>query len=311
MATQATAREPLLVLVPDEDGMATLTRAEGLRPLRYDPDAALPPEAHEAEAMVVEGGDVEVLLAAMRELPRLRIVQTLSAGVDGWAGRIPPGVALSNARGAHGGATAEWAVAVLLSIYRELPAFAASQAAESWDEHWTDTLDGKRVLVLGAGDLARNLERRLLPFGVEVTLSGRHEREDIVALADVRGLLPHQDAVVVMLPLSATTRGLVDAGFLARMPDHAILVNAARGPIVVTDDLLVELRSGRLRAALDVTDPEPLPPGHPLWTAPGVLITPHVGGGTHGAEERQWTIAAEQLSAFARGEEPANLISTP
>jgi len=124
----------------------------------------------------------------------------------------------------------------------------------------------------------------------------------------VRDLLPEHDACVVIVPLTDDTRGLVDASFLAAMPDGALLVNAARGPVADTDALTAELTSGRLRAAVDVTDPEPLPAGHPLWRAPGLLLTPHVGGSVPGALERAFAVAAEQITAFARGERPPNLV---
>ncbi len=299
---------PMIVLVPDDGGVVALARLRGIEPLRYDAAGALPDGATAAEVMVVDGGDAGHLTALMRELPGLRLVQTLSAGVERWQGRLPDGVGLSNARGAHGGATAEWAAAALLAVYRELPAFVASQASGRWEDRVTDTLDGKRVLVLGAGDLAQNLKRRLEPFGAGVTLAGRRARADVVAMSDVRALLPEQDAVVAMLPLTDATRGLIDDAFLARMGDGAVLVNAARGAVVDTGALLAELRAGRIRAALDVTDPEPLPDGHPLWTAPGVLITPHVAGNTIGYEDRAWRVAAEQIRLFAAGGEPTNLI---
>ena len=163
------------------------------------------------------------------------------------------------------------------------------------------------MLVLGAGDLAVEFRRRAEPFGAEVRVVGRRAREGVHGLDELDDLLPDADAVVVMLPLTDATRGLVDAGVLRRMPDGAVLVNAGRGPIVDTDALLAELRSGRLRAALDVTEPEPLPEGHPLWSAPGLLLTPHVAGSTTGWLERAFAVAARQIEQFAAGREPDNL----
>jgi phosphoglycerate dehydrogenase-like enzyme len=125
----------------------------------------------------------------------------------------------------------------------------------------------------------------------------------------VHALLPDHDATVVVVPLTEATRGLVDARFLAAMPDGAVLVNAARGPVVDTGALLRELRSGRLRAALDVTDPEPLPADHPLWSAPGLLLTPHVGGSVPSGTRRAFAVVAEQLAAFVRGDAPPNLVA--
>ena len=296
------------VLVPEDEGRVALAGLGDVRPVVYDPAGAMPADAAEAEVLVVSYGDVKGTLAAMREMPKLRLVQTLSAGTDQWQGRLPDGVSLSNCRGAHGGATAEWAIAALLAIYRDLPQFAAAQAAHEWRRATTETLDGKRVLIIGAGDLGRNLQARLEPFGAAVTMVARTAHDGAHGLAELPELLQTHDAAVLMTPYSDETRHLADAAFLARMPDRAVLVNAARGPIVDTAALLAELNRRRLRAALDVTDPEPLPPDHPLWDAPGVLITPHVGGDTEGFEARAWKVAREQIAAYVAGREPPNLV---
>jgi phosphoglycerate dehydrogenase-like enzyme len=238
----------------------------------------------------------------------LRLVQLLTAGAETWIGRLPDGVALSDGRGAHGGATAEWIVAALLAVYRHLPLFTAAQADERWDYHTTEELAAKRVLIVGAGDVAEQTVARLAPFEVTTTLVGRRARDGVHPVDEVAELLPHHDACVVVVPLTDATRGLVDAAFLAAMPDGSVLVNAARGPVVDTDALLAELTAGRLRAALDVTDPEPLPAGHPLWSAPGLLLTPHVGGSVPLAVDRAFRIAAEQIRQFAGGNTPSNLV---
>jgi phosphoglycerate dehydrogenase-like enzyme len=196
----------------------------------------------------------------------------------------------------------------LLAAYRSLPRFVRAQDERRWDYHRTDELAGKRVLVVGAGDVAENLVRRLDGFEVTTTLVGRRARDGVHAIEEVHDLLPHHDACVVIVPLTEATRGLVDAAFLAAMPDGALLVNAARGPVADTGALTAELRSGRLLAAVDVTDPEPLPPDHPLWTAPGLLLTPHVGGSVPGWLPRAYRVAAEQIGAFARGDRPPNLV---
>ncbi|HEY2520674.1 MAG TPA: 2-hydroxyacid dehydrogenase [Streptosporangiaceae bacterium] len=298
------------VLVPTEEGRAVLTRLDWAEPVRYTPGEPWPEQASPAEVLVVPApaDDPGQLLAAMRELPKLRMVQTLSAGTELWEGKLPDGVLLSNARGAHGGATAELAMAGLLDLYRQLPQFAADQAAHRWNQHQTETLDGKRLLVLGAGDLGQHLRAMAEPFGAAVTLVGRSARAGVRAFAEVPDLIGAQDAVVVMVPSNAETRHLIDRTFLARMPDRAVLVNVARGPVVDTGALLAELTAGRLRAVLDVTDPEPLPAGHPLWDAPGLIILPHVGGATDGTIERSWRVAAEQITAFVAGHEPPNLV---
>jgi phosphoglycerate dehydrogenase-like enzyme len=200
-------------------------------------------------------------------------------------------------------------VTALLAVLREIPGFVAAQQAGRWDSHTTDTLDGKAVLVLGAGDLAAGFRRRAEPFGATVTVVGRSAREGVHGIDELDELLPGADAVVVMLPLTQATRGLIGEQELGRMRDGAVLVNAGRGPLVRTDALVAELDVGRLRAALDVTDPEPLPEGHALWSAPGLLLTPHVAGSTLGFEERAWRVAAQQLEQFAAGRDPDNLQS--
>jgi phosphoglycerate dehydrogenase-like enzyme len=300
--------DPITVLVPHEEGRALLADVPGIATVAYDPDADLPAEAAEAQVLVPPFLATSEAVALVDQLPELRLVQLLTAGAESWVGRLPDHVALSDCRGAHGGATAEWIVAALLAVYRHLPRFVRAQDEASWDYHRTEELDGKRVLIVGAGDVAENTVRRLDPFGARTTLVGRTARDRVHGIDEVHGLLPDHDACVVIVPLTADTRGLIDAAFLAAMPDGAVLLNAARGPVADTDALTAELTSGRLRAALDVTEPEPLPADHPLWKAPGLLLTPHVGGSVPGGMRRAYGVAAEQLAAFARGEQPPNLV---
>lgn len=248
-------------------------------------------------------------LKLVERCPNLRLVQLLSAGAEMWVGRLPEGVQLSDCQGAHGGVTAEWVLAATLAVLREIPPFVRAQDEGRWDQHVTDTLTGKRVLLVGAGDLADQTARRMETFDVEtITRVGRRAREGVHATSELPGLLGDHDVVVLLVPLTDETRGLVDAAFLAAMPDGALLVNAARGPVVDTDALLAELRSERLRAAVDVVDPEPLPADHPLWSAPNLLITPHVGGSVPGHLERAYRVVHTQLEAVARGEDPPNLV---
>jgi phosphoglycerate dehydrogenase-like enzyme len=279
---------------------------DGVRLLTFTDADDLPDGADQTEVLVTNA-TVDTMVQVMRQLPRLRLLQTLSAGVEQWEGKVPDGVGLSNARGAHGGATAEWAVAALLAVLREFPGFTLRQTEGRWDQHTTDTLAGKHVLILGAGDLAAEFRKRAEPFGATVAVVGRTAREGVHGMDELDDLLPTADVVVAMLPLTDATRGIVDARVLGLMQDDAVFVNAGRGPSVVTDDLVAALQGGKLRAALDVTDPEPLPEGHPLWSAPNLLITPHVAGSTLGFQQRAWTVAAEQIAQFARGEQPANL----
>jgi phosphoglycerate dehydrogenase-like enzyme len=298
----------VLVLVPDDDGLAALAAVPGVRALRYDADTLPTDEQRDAEVIVVGHLGIERTTRGMAQLPALRLVQTLNAGYDQWVGRIPAGARLANARGAHGRATAEWVVAVLLAHVRELHRFAATQAEARWARGFTGTLDGRRVAVLGAGDIGGHLRAMLTPFGAAVQLVGRTARDGVLALGDFLPRRAEYDVVILVLPLNDATRGLVDAGFLAGLRDGAILVNAGRGPLVVTDDLAKAAASGRVSALLDVVDPERLPDGDPVWTTPGLTITPHVGGAVDGIWERAWRVAAEQIAAYARGEDPPNLV---
>lgn len=297
----------MIVLVPEEQGERALAQVPGVRAVRYDPQAPPPADGMDAEVLIPPflGAGQERLVAA---LPRLRLIQLLTAGYDAWVDHVPPGVALSTARGAHGGSTAEWVLAVLLALRRELPRFVRLGDQARWAQQNTGTLQGARVLVVGAGDVADQIARRLQPFDATTTLVGRRARDGVRGMDELADLLPGHDTVVLAVPLTSDTTGLVDADFLSRMPDGAILCNAARGPVVRTEALLAELNAGRLRAALDVTDPEPLPPDHPLWRAPGVLITPHVGGSVDGAMDRSFAVAAQQIAEFAAGREPPNLV---
>ena len=296
------------VLVPHDAGIEALKDVAEVEAVRYDPAAPLPPEHVDAEVLIpafLSGTDAT---AVLQQLPSLQLVQLLSAGAETWVGRVPEGVALSDCRGAHGGATAEWVLTVLLAVLRHVPRLVEAQAEGRWDYHQTEELAGKRVLLVGAGDVAEETAKRLQVFDATVTLVARSARAGVHGIEEIRDLLPHHDVVVLAVPLTDATRHLCDKDFLAAMPDGAVLVNAARGPVVDTDALLAELTSGRLRAAVDVTDPEPLPPGHPLWAAPGLLLTPHVGGSVPLGLARAYRVAAEQIACWAAGEKPPNLV---
>lgn len=297
----------ITVLVPDDDGVAALSEVPGVRPARYRLGESLPAEAAEAEVLI-PGGAAGELLPLLDAMPRLRLIQLLSAGAEDWTTTVPEGVLLSTCRGAHGGSTAEWVMAVLLSWCRRLPEFAEAQHSRRWDRLTSDTLQGKRILVVGAGDVGQQLLRRLEPFDAWVTLVGLSARDEIHGVEDLPRLLPDTDVVVLLVPLTSRTRSMVDAVFLAALPDGALLVNAARGAVVDTDALLAELELGRLGAVLDVTDPEPLPDDHPLWTLPNVVITPHVGGAVSGARRRSYVVAAAEIERYVRGELPNNLV---
>ena len=295
------------VLVPDEDGVHALENVPGVKPVQFSPGDP-PAEVAEAEVLIPGFLPPGECLPMLERMPNLKLIQLLLAGADEWLDLLPDGVLLSTGRGAHGGSTAEWVVAALLSLYRELDAFASAQRARHWERRFADTLQDKRVLIIGAGDLGRQLRRRLEAFDTEVTMVGSKARDGVRSVDELPELLGGYDAVALMVPLTSQTRGMVDARFLSAMRDGAVLVNAARGPVVGTAALLAELESGRLRAALDVTDPEPLPPDHPLWTAPNLLLTPHVGGAVRGLRGRAYAVAAAEIERYVGGELPHNLV---
>ncbi|MDX3576889.1 MULTISPECIES: 2-hydroxyacid dehydrogenase [unclassified Streptomyces] len=248
----------------------------------------------------------------------LEVVQTLSAGIDHVEpalGTLPPGVRLCNARGVHEASTAELALTLVLASLRGVPDFVRAQERGQWLDGFRPALADKNVLIVGYGSIGSAIEDRLVPFEVarvaRVARSWRTTaRGPVHPIAELPALLPEADVVILCTPLNETTTGLADAAFLARMKDGALLVNVARGPVVDTEALLTELESGRLTAALDVTDPEPLPPGHRLWTAPGVLVSPHVGGPTSAFRPRADRLLADQLRRFVNREPLRNVILT-
>ncbi|MFI1184914.1 2-hydroxyacid dehydrogenase [Streptomyces californicus] len=260
----------------------------------------------------------EVAVRPLAEMSGVQVVQTLSAGIDHvepGLGLLPPGVRLCNAKGVHEASTAELTLALVLASLRGLPGFVHGQDAEEWRSGFYPALADKSVLIVGYGSIGSAIEDRLAPFEcarvARVARSARASaRGPVQTLDELPALLPESDVVILSTPLNPSTRGLVDAEFLAAMPDGALLVNVARGGVVDTKALLAELESGRLRAALDVTDPEPLPAGHPLWHAPHVLITPHVGGSTSAFEPRAKRLLAAQLTRFAAGEPVDNVVRT-
>jgi len=251
-------------------------------------------------------------LALMARLPALRLVQTLTAGVDNVQAQLPPHVTLCNAAGVHDASTAELAVGLLLARLRHLDEFARAMPEGRWDYARHEALADKRVLVVGFGGIGRALGRRLRGFECEVLAVARSARtvDGVLVRAPdaLPALLPTADAVVLVVPLTESTRGMVDADFLARMHDGAVLVNVSRGPVVRTEALLAECARGRLQAALDVTDPEPLPADHPLWRTPGVLISPHVGGNTSAFLPRARRLVAAQLARWWSGEPVQNQV---
>jgi len=267
-----------------------------------------PPPLADVEFYVPQYLSGGLVFEVMSDMPRLQVCQTLTAGVDSVLPHLPAGVTLCNARGVHDASTAELAVAFMLASQRGLPGFLRAQDGGRWEQGERSSLADRRVLIVGYGSIGAAIERRLAGFEVEVSRVARTARDGVAGIEELPDLLPAADIVVVVVPLSEQTRGLVDASFLQRMKDGALLINVARGPVVRTDALLAELRSGRLRAALDVTDPEPLPAGHELWSAPGLVITPHVGGYTSAFLPRAVALLRDQVRRWAAGVPLANVV---
>ena len=240
---------------------------------------------------------------------RLRVIQTLSAGVDWLVGRVPAHVTVCNARGVYDAPLAEWVVGAILAMQRGLVQSRDAQAQHEWDAIEPPELSGRRVVILGLGSIGTAIADRLRPFGVQVIGVGRTARDGVRGLADLDEVLRDAEILVDILPLTSETTGLLDARRLGLLPDGALVVNAGRGRTIETAALVDELRAGRIRAALDVTDPEPLPPDHPLWGLPNALITPHMAGDSPASTIRAFELAGDQVRRFAAGEPLINEVA--
>jgi phosphoglycerate dehydrogenase-like enzyme len=277
------------------------------------------------EVVVWDGGpgdaaalaQVEVLLAnvgvrltpseAVKALPNLRVVLVVSAGLGPWGpaladGTVPASITVCNGRGVHTSATAEMAVAGLMATVRGLPTFWEQQRRHEWTRHDFTGLENRRALIVGAGEIGTRIAAAVELFDGAATLVARSARAGVHSSAELAGLIGGHDIAVIAVPHTRETERLVDARFLAAMPDGGILVNVARGSIVDTAALLDELTRHRLHAVLDVTDPEPLPAEHPLWAAPNLILTPHVAGLSAGWQDRAFGLVREQLRRLAAGE---------
>lgn len=306
----------LTVTVPTPDLLERLADlTDRVRLVEWDLSAPLPDEvAADVEMVVIphyfiRPGGFDVLAT----LPRLRVVQLPSAGFEHAVPHVPAGVTVCNGRGVHSAGTAELAVALILAVQRDLVGSVRAMERGEWHNPFGSSLADRRVLVVGAGSVADAVVARLAPFEVDLVRVARTARDTpqgrVHGVDELPALVAAADVVVLTVPLDEGTHHLVDAGLLARMKDGALLVNVARGKVVDTDALLAELRSGRLRAALDVTDPEPLPPEHPLWHAPNVLVTAHQGGNTDATFPRVAALVRRQLETLLAGGEPLNVVA--
>jgi phosphoglycerate dehydrogenase-like enzyme len=261
----------------------------------------------DAEFLVPGAGDQRVLELLSR-MSQLRVVQTLSAGVDWLLPFLPAGVTACDAGGTRNIPVAEWVLAAILASTKDLGALRDRQHEHRWEWRRSSELAGSSVMILGYGAIGEAVEARLAPFDVEIIRVARRARAGVHSADELASLLGLADIVVVLLPLTPATTRLLDADLLGRLRPGALLVNAARGPIVDTAALLKLLQAERIRAALDVTDPEPLAADHPLWDAPGLLLTPHFAGDTLAAEHRAFGLVGEQVRRYVRGEPLENVV---
>ena len=271
---------------------------------------------------------------AVHTWPRLRgvkLVLALVAGTEWLPELVGPHVTICNAQGAHNDSTAEWTLAAILAMLKNFPFYLDMQREGVWKRRFEvpakyvamtgdsralyppvmlEELTGKTVLLVGYGSIGKDIERMLEPFHVEILRVARSARSEpaVSAVTDLGRLIPQAHVVVLIVPSTDETRWLIDAPQLALMRQGALLVNAARGPVVNTDALVNALQSGRIRAALDVTDPEPLPDGHPLWSCPNLLITPHIGGSSPQFTPNAVRIAAAELRRYMKGEPLRNVV---
>jgi len=299
-----------IVTVPDESWLGLWPSGEEPVDVRvWDMTA---PTTLDPGVVVLPYMGASAVLGRLAELPSLRVVQTLTAGYENVLPHVPAGVTLATAAGVHDTSTAELAVGLAIAVLRGFPDFVRAAERGVWAPGTRPALADRRVLLVGTGRVGGAIAARLAPFEVSLTRVGTRARDDshgtVHAVHELPTLLPQHDVVVLAVPLTDATRGMVDADFLAAMPDGALLVNVARGPVVVTDALLAELASGRLLAALDVTDPEPLPADHPLWHVPNVLVSPHVGGDTTAFPPRARALLRDQLERYAGGRPLRNVV---
>ncbi len=257
------------------------------------------------------------VLDALAEMPRLRVVQTLESGVEWLLPHVPAGVPVCNSRGAHDAAVAEWVVGVVLAMQRKLPEHLQAQrqahwrdvvAGGEWQPPYAGDLEGATMLIVGHGSIGAAVEQRLQPFGVDFLRVARRAREGVHPVAALPELVPAADVVVVLAPLTAETEGMIGADLLGAMRPGALLVNAGRGALLDQGALTDALYEGRLRAALDVTDPEPLPEDDRLWAAPNLLLTPHMAGDTPRRYRRSWQLVGAQVARLLTGRPLINVV---
>ncbi|MBL3699637.1 2-hydroxyacid dehydrogenase [Leucobacter luti] len=304
----------LVVSLPGEGLREALGEVPGVDFVEWDLTGAAPRERFDIVVPPYWGGARQLAALAAVET---RLVQWQSIGYNGVAKHLPAGMPLANAATVHEASTAELALALTLAAQRGIPEFVRAGDAHRWELRSFPSLADRRVLLVGYGGVSKAIEARLAGFEVQLTRLARTAREDrnlageavaVRGFADLPEALADAEIVLIAVPLTDETRGMFGAAELAALPDGALVVNVARGPVVDTDALVAELQAGRLRAALDVTDPEPLPADHPLWECSGALISPHVGGDSTAMLPRMVALIQRQIARLRAGDTPENLV---
>ncbi len=300
----------MILLVPESIEPRLLEGfPEGVEVAVLPREAPLSDQALKAEfAVAPYGSGARRFFAELPRLKHLKVVQTLTAGVDWILPHLPPGLVLCDAAGVHDVPVSEWIVGAVLGAIKRFPEFRDAQREGRWAYRWVDDLEGSTVLFVGYGSIARATEQRLAPFGVAFIRVARTAREGVHPIADLPHLLPQADIVINLLPYTPQTHRLIGAEHLAQMKPGALFVNAGRGQTVDQEALVEAIRAQRLRLVTDVTDPEPLPEGHPLWSLPGVFLTPHMAGSTHKLFERGFRLVREQVVRYLRKEPLKNVV---
>ncbi len=248
-------------------------------------------------------------MESLKKMKKLRVIQSLNAGVENLLTICPAGVKLCNAAGVHDASTAELAVGLAIAARRGFIDFARSQFNQTWSHKQYSSLTDSKIAIVGFGNIGKKINQILSSFEVEITAFSRSGMGNSLKIEQLDALLPTFDIVILILPLTAQTHHFIDGRRLSRLKDGATLINVSRGAVVDTDALVSELKKRRIAAALDVTDPEPLPTDHPLWRMDNVIITPHVGGDSKAFLPRGQKLVEEQIRRFASGQELLHVIT--
>lgn len=308
---------PLLVWVPDRPEREALVPRDGVEIAQIPRQPSDHPDLQRVEVLVPPYRRRSVL-DALPGMSSLRLVQALESGVEWLLPHVPGGVTVCNSRGAHDAAVAEWVVGVVLAMQRRLPDHLDAQrqglwrdvvAGGEWQSPYAGDLEGATVLIVGHGSIGAAVERRLAPFGVELLRVARSERPGVRPASELPGLIGRADVVVLLVPLTPASERMINAELLGAMKPGALLVNAGRGQLVDQEALIEALYEERIRAAIDVTDPEPLPAESRLWSAPNLLLTPHMAGDTPRRYQRSWQLVSEQVERLLAGRPLANVVA--